>query len=132
MENILNQYINFIRYFENSLKIKYNTKRNPCEIAGSLFDRKGFINGINYWFHGTGCTAENNGIIYEYNISIFKDNEINFTLWKFSEFIRTHPEYSKLNYSMDNIEDELAKLIDQGTLAWLIIMGRTYKTYRVI
>lgn len=132
MKNILNEYINFIRIFENSLKVKYNTTKSPCEIAGSIFERKGVINEITYWFHGTGCTAEKEGVIYAYDISIFTDNEINFSLWKFSEFIRTHPEYSKLKYTSENIEDELAKLIDQGFLAWLTIMGRVYNTYRVL
>ncbi|WP_394776011.1 DUF6896 domain-containing protein [Flavobacterium sp.] len=132
MEKILNEYINFIRIFENSLKFKYNTTRNPCEIAGSLFERKGTINEVSYWFHGTGCTAEKDGVIYDYDISIFIDNEINFSLYKFSEFIRTHPKYSKLNYTPENIEVELGKLIDKGVLAWLIIMGRIFMRYRVL
>ena len=48
MKQILNEYIDFIRAFENSLKIKYNTSKNPCTIAGSLFERKGAIDGIDY------------------------------------------------------------------------------------
>jgi len=132
MENILKVYVDFIRAFENSLKIKYNISKNPCTIAGSLFERKGTINGIEYWFHGTGCTAEKDGVIYAYDISIFVDDEIQFSLWEFSEFIRTHPTYSLLKYSSEDIENELAKLIDKGILSWLVIMGRIYKTYRVI
>ncbi|GGA65649.1 hypothetical protein GCM10008015_03020 [Flavobacterium palustre] len=132
MENILREYVGFIRAFENSLKIKYNTSKNPCTIAGSVFERKGTINGIDYWFHGSGCTAEKDSVIYAYDISAFVENEIEFSLWKFSEFIRTHPKYSLLKYSSEDIENELAKLIDKGILSWLVIMGRTYKTYRVV
>lgn len=132
MEQILNEYVDFIRAFENSLKIKYNTNKNPCAVVGKLFERKGSIDGIDYRFHGTGCTAEKNGIIYAYDISIFVEDEIEFSLWEFSEFIRTHPKYSILKYSSEDIESELAKLIDKGILSWLVIMGRVYKTYRVM
>ena len=78
MENILREYVGFIRAFENSLKIKYNTSKNPCTIAGSVFERKGTINGIDYWFHGSGCTAEKDSVIYAYDISAFVENEIEF------------------------------------------------------
>lgn len=132
MEEILKEYVSFIRAFESSLKVKHNTNQNPCAVAGNLFERKGTIEGINYWFHGTGCTAEKDSVIYAYDISIFVENEIEFSLWKFSELIRTHPKYSLLKYSSEDIENELAKLIDKGVLSWLTIMGRIYKTYRVL
>ena len=132
MKEILNDYVTFIRAFENSLKIKYNTNENPCKIVGKLFERKGTIDGFNYWFHGTGCTTEKDGVIYAYNISIFVENEIEFSIWEFSEFIRTHPSYSLLKFSPEDIENGLTKLIDDGVLAWLIIMGRVYKTYSVL
>lgn len=132
MEEILTEYVDFIRSFENSLKIKYNMNKNPCAVAGKLFERKGIIDGIDYWFHGTGCTAEKDGIIYAYDISIFIEDQIEFSLWEISEFIRTHPKYSLFKYSSEDIENELAKLIDKGILSWLVIMGRVYKTYKVI
>ncbi|WP_409417858.1 DUF6896 domain-containing protein [Flavobacterium sp. PS2] len=132
MKQILIDYVVFIRGFENSLKIKYNIDRNPCEVAGYLFEKKGVIDDIEYRFHGTGCTAEKDGVTYAYDISIFVKDEIEFSLWEFSEFIKTHPDYSKLNYDSVYIENELAKLIDEGVLAWFEIMGRVYKTYRVL
>ena len=132
MEKILNEYIDFIRNFENSMKIKYKTNKNPCLVAGDLFDGKGNLDGFDYWFHGTGCTVEKDGVMIEYDISPFVDDEINFSLWKFSEFIHTNPNYSKLNYYSDYIEKELAKLIDKRILSWLEIQGRVFKTYRVL
>lgn len=132
MEEILNEYVAFIRTFENSLKIKYDMNENPCKVVGKLFERKGTINGIDYWFHGTGCTAEKDNIVYAYDISIYVKDEIEFSLWEFSEFLRTHPTHSKLNYSSEDIEKELNKLIEKGILSWLVIMGRTFKTYRVL
>jgi hypothetical protein len=132
MRKILYEYIEFIRAFEKSLKVKYITKKNPCLVAGILFERIGTINEIEYRFHGTGCTAEKDGVIYTYDISIFQNDEIHFSLWKISEFIRTHPIYSKLNYNQEFIEKELAKLINEGILEWLIIMGRVYHIYRVM
>src|SRR4051812_22340923 len=96
IEETLTNYINFIRHFETLLKAKYNQDINPCSFSNTFFERKGNIDGIEYWIHGSGCTAKKNGVIYAYDISV---NEIKFSQWKFSEFIRTHSEYQKLNYS---------------------------------
>jgi hypothetical protein len=136
IEELLTDYINFIRTFETLLKNKYEQDINPCSFSYTIFERKGTIDGIKYWFHGSGCTAEKDGVIYDYDISI---NEIQFSQWKFSEFIRTHPEYQKLNYSADYIEYELYQLINKGILDWLIIEGMegtpfgcVFKSYRVL
>lgn len=136
IEKILTDYIIFIRTFEALLKRKYNSDKNPCSFSRTFFERKGTIEGIDYWFHGGGCTAKKDGVIYEYDISI---NEINFSQWKFTEFIRTHPEYQKLNYSPDYIEYELYQLINKGILGWLIIegiegtpFGCVFMSYRVL
>lgn len=51
---------------------------------------------MNIGFTESGCTAEKDGVIYVYDIAV---NEIEFSQWKFSELIRTHPEYQKLNYT---------------------------------
>jgi hypothetical protein len=133
IKEILTDYICFIRTFEVLLKNKYKMDINPCSFSGTLFEKKGTIDGIEYWFHGSGCTVEKDGVLCKYDISI---NEIQFTQWDFTEFIRTHPEYQKLNYSSDYIEYELYQLINKGTLAWLIvkgdIFGCVFKTYRVL
>ena len=120
IEEILTDYINFIRQFETLLKDKYKQHINPCSFSHTFFERKGTIEGIEYWFHGSGCTAEKDGVIYAYDIAV---NEIEFSQWKFSELIRTHPEYQKLNYSPEYIEYELYQLINKGILNWLIIKG---------
>jgi hypothetical protein len=136
IEEILIEYINFIRTFEALLKNKYKMDVNPCSFSGLGFERKGAIDGIEYWFHGSGCTVEKDGVIYEYDISI---NEIEFSQWKFSEFIRTHPDYQKLNYSDDYIDYELYQLIEKGILGWVIVeeiegtpFGCVFKSYRVL
>lgn len=136
IEKILSDYINFIRGFETLLKKKYNSDKNPCLFSSAFFERKGVIDGIEYWFHGSGCAAAKEGIIYEYDITV---NEIKFSQWKFSEFIRTHPEYQKLNYTPEFIEYELYQLIHKGILDWVIIegiegtpFGCVFKSYIVI
>lgn len=136
IEEILNNYINFIRAFEALLKNKYKKDLNPCSFSHIFFERKGTIDGIDYWFHGSGCTVEKDGLIYAYDIAV---NEIQFSQWKFSELIRTHPDYQKLNYSPEFIEYELYQLIDKGILDWVIIegiegtpFGCVFKCYRVI
>ena len=136
IEEILTDYINFIRAFETLLKVKYKQDRNPCSFSSAFFERKGTIDFIDYWFHGSGCTAEKDGVIYDFDIDI---NEIKFSQWKFSELIRTHPEFQKLNYSADFIEYELYQLIAKGILGWEIIervegkdFGCVFKKYRVL
>lgn len=133
IEKIVADYISFIRTFEALLKKKYKQDINPCSFSHSFFERKGVIDGIEYWFHGSGCTAKKDGVIYDYDISI---NEITFSQWKFSEFIRTHKEYQKLNYSDYFIECELYQLINKGILGWEIVEGTTFgcvfKLYRVL
>jgi hypothetical protein len=136
IKEILTDYINFIRAFETLLKDKYKTNINPCSFSVTFFDRKGTIDGIEYWFHGSGCTAQKDGVIYEYDIAV---NEIQFSQWKFSEFIRTHPDYQKLNYTAEYIEYELYQLINKGILDWAIVekiegtvFGCVFKSYRVL
>ncbi|MFH7002163.1 DUF6896 domain-containing protein [Flavobacterium bizetiae] len=136
IEKILIEYVKFIRSFENLLKDKYKQDINPCSFSRDFFERKGIIEGIEYWFHGGGCTAEKDGVIYAYDIGV---NEIQFSQWKFSELIRTHPDYQKLNYSPEFVEYELYQLINKGILDWLIIegiegtnFGCVFMSYRVL
>ncbi len=136
LEEILTDYITFIRTFESLLKEKYKQDINPCSFSHTYFERKGTIEGIEYWFHGSGCTAQKEGVIYAYDIAV---NEIEFSQWKFSEFIRTHTEYQKLNYSDEFVEYELYQLINKGILGWNIIegidgtsFGCVFKEYRVL
>lgn len=136
IEEILKDYINFIRAFESLLKEKYKKDINPCSFSTTFFERKGVIDEIEYWFHGSGCRAKKDGVVYEYDIAV---NEIQFSQWKFSEFIRTNPEYQKLNYSDEFVEYELYQLINKGILGWNIIegieatsFGCVFKEYRVL
>lgn len=136
IEKILTDYINFIRSFEALLKDKYKQNINPCSFSRTFFERIGSIDGIEYYFHGSGCTAKKDEIVYTYDISI---NEISFTQWDLTELIRTHPEYQKLNYSEDYIEFELYQLINKGILEWLTFeriegkaFGCVFKCYRVV
>lgn len=136
IQEILINYINFIRAFEELLKDKYKKDINPCSFSQTFFERKGIIDGIDYWFHGSGCTAEKDGVIYAYDIAV---NEIQFSQWEFSELIRTHPQYQQLNYTPEFIEYELYQLINKGILDWVFIegiegtpFGCVFKCYRVI
>jgi hypothetical protein len=133
IKQILADYITFIRSFEVLLKDKYQQKINPCSFSQTFFNRTGSIEGIEYHFHGSGCTAKKDGVIYEYDIVI---NQIKFSQWKFSEYIRTHPDYQNLKYSPDFIEYELYQLIKKGILEWDIINGAffgcLFKCYRVV
>lgn len=136
IEKILTDYVKFIRSFEALLKDKYQQDINPCSFSSIFFERMGDIDGIEYRFHGSGCTAQKDGVIYTYDIGI---NEIKFTQWDLTELIRTHPEYQKLNYSSEYIEYELYQFINKGILDWLTIegiegtpFGCVFKCYRVV
>ncbi|MFB9079395.1 DUF6896 domain-containing protein [Flavobacterium procerum] len=136
IEKILGNYISFIRSFETLLKDKYKQDINPCSFSRTFFERIGSIDGIEYYFHGSGCTARRDDVIYAYDISL---NEIQFSQWELNELIRTHPEYQKLNYSDDYIAYELFQLINKDVLNWLILegidgksFGCVFKSYRVI
>ncbi|MDP5201074.1 hypothetical protein [Flavobacterium sp. DG2-3] len=139
IEKILKDYVTFIRSFEALLKDKYQQDINPCSFSRTFFERVGSIDRIEYHFHGSGCTAKKDGIIYAYDISFFEKDVIEFSQWKLTEFIRTHPEYQKLNYTEDYIEYELFQLINKGILEWLTIegiegtpFGCVFKCYRVV
>lgn len=131
IKKILEDYIQFIRNFEKLMIEEYKLKQNPFFNAGILFDRKGHINGYQYSYHGAGCTLQKDGIICEYDFVPLKGKEIEFSLWKFSEFIRTHPDYKDYNIS-ETLEIELLKLIDEKVLSWLEIEGRIYKIYQIL
>jgi hypothetical protein len=87
MEEILEKYVQMIKDFEQKMILKYDLNENPWCKSGILFDRKDAIEEYNYYFHGTGCTLEKNGIICEYDVTLLKDKQIKFSLWKFSEFV---------------------------------------------
>ncbi len=139
IEKILKDYVTFVRSFEALLKDKYQQNINPCYFSRTFFERVGSIDGIEYYFHGSGCTAKKDGVIYAYDISIFERDIIEFSQWNLTEFIRTHTEYQKLNYSEDYIEYELFQLIIKGILEWLTVegiegtpFGCVFKCYRVV
>jgi len=46
IEELLTDYINFIRTFETLLKNKYEQDINPCSFSHTIFERKGTIDGI--------------------------------------------------------------------------------------
>ena len=136
IEKILTDYVKFIRSFEALLKDKYQQDINPCSFSSTFFERVGLIDGIEYHFHGSGCTTQKDGVIYTYDIG---GDEIEFTQWDLTELIRTHPEYQKLNYSSEYIEYELYQLINKGILDWLTIegiegtpFGCVFMCYRVV
>lgn len=121
--------------------LKINITKKLIHVHSQLlfFERQGNIDGIEYKFHGTGCTAQKDGVIYAYDISLFEKDIIQFSQWELTEFIRTHPDYQKLNYAFDYVEYELYLLINKGILEWLTIegiegtpFGCVFKTYRVI
>ena len=99
IKKILEDYIQFIRDFETLMIEEYKLEQNPFFKAGILFDRKGNIDGYQYSYHGAGCKLEKEGIICEYDFAPLRGKEIEFSLWKFSEFIRTHPDYKDFNIS---------------------------------
>lgn len=132
MKEILEFYIDTIEDFNTRMKKKYKFDVNPWRKAGILFDKKGVIDGYEYWFHGSGCTLIKDSTIFDYDVTLLTKKEIKFTLLKFSELINSHPDFKNRNYDLQKIELELSKLIDEGLLSWMEIEGRKFKVYQVM
>lgn len=130
MEEILNDYIAFIKTFENKMIVKYNLEKNPWNVR-RVFDRKGVIDEYHYTYHGVGCRLESEGIICEYDVAPLDGKEIKFDSWNFWEFANTYPKYKPLQYTIEYIEEELLKLIDRGILSFMEIDGRIFQVYEV-
>ncbi|KGD67137.1 hypothetical protein B0A61_10910 [Flavobacterium aquatile LMG 4008 = ATCC 11947] len=131
MEEIVNTYVSFIKEFEAILKHKYSIKENPRYFAGTLFDKKGIIDNYRYQFHGAGCRIEKDDVICEYDSIFSKGNEIDFSLWKITTFVETHPKYKILNLSNEFIEQELYKLIQKEMLSFQIINNCVFQVYQI-
>lgn len=131
MEEIVNNYVSFIKEFEAVLKRKYSFKENPRHFAGRLFDKKGAIDNYKYQFHGAGCRIEKDDVICEYDSIFSEGNEIDFSLWKITTFIETHPKYKILNLSSEYIEQELYKLIQKEMLSFQIINNCVFQVYQI-
>lgn len=131
MRKALKEYVQMIKDFEQKMSLKYNLSENPWCKAGILFERVGSIDGYDYYFHGAGCTLEKKGVICEYDVNLLKEKQIEFSLWKFSEFIRTHPDYKEREYDLKTIDMELQNLVSEGVLSLLEIEGKVFKIYQV-
>ena len=51
------------KQLEALLKDKYKQNINPCSFSQTFFERIGSIDGIEYYFHGSGCTAKKDDVI---------------------------------------------------------------------
>ncbi len=131
MEKILNDYVSFIKCFENKLRNKFIFKENPYFVVGDLFERKGSFDNYNYHYHGSGCTVQKDGIICNFDVAPLNESPIKFSLWDFKEFIRTNKNYDSQNYNLNTVEVELDYLLKKGLLSWLNIDGNVFKIYQV-
>ncbi|WP_411811939.1 DUF6896 domain-containing protein [Chryseobacterium scophthalmum] len=127
MKEILNDYIFFIREFENLLRKKYNLDASRRITSGIdvEFNRKGHIKDYEYMFHGRGCRLERDGIICEYG---YYGTKITFTLWDMKQFINTNCKFKDLD--IDNLELNLYRLIEEKVLSWEIDAGVVYQIYQ--
>lgn len=128
VEQILNDYIFFIKNFEKVIREKYDIKKSDRILSGIgvYFQREGELDEYKYRFHGSGCCVEKDGITCDYDYSV---NNISFSLWKFKKLIMTHPKYKNGNLSDNYLEIELYHLIERGKLSWMTWGGTIWKVY---
>jgi len=131
VEQILNDYIFFIKNFEKVIREKYDIKKSDRILSGIgvYFQREGEIDEYKYRFHGAGCCIEKDGITCDYDYSV---NNISLSLWKFKQFIMTHPKYKNGNLSDNYLEIELYHLIEKGKLSWMTWGGTIWQVYEYI
>lgn len=129
VKQILEDYIQFIKVFDNLIRKEKNIGENQSilNVKGISFQRYGEIGGYIYQFHGFGCRLEKDNIVCEYDYNV---KNITFSLWKFKQFITTHPKYKNENFSDKYLELELYKLIEKGELFWMIDGGIVWKIYQ--
>lgn len=129
-KDILKDYTQFILDFETLIRSKYKLSNNENIMSGinSLYERKGKIENYTYWFHGSGCSLEKNNIECHYDYFI---NDITFSLWNFSQFIITHPDYKNAKITQQSLEIDLYKLIEEGNLSWHVDGGIVWQVYQI-
>ncbi len=135
IKDVLKNYIVFINSYEILMSNKYDIKENISlwEVTHqNIFERQGVINDYKYFYHGSGCRLEKDGIVCEYDTAPLNGYEIKFSYWKFLEFIRTNPKYNKLNITRDYMEIGLNKLVEEGILSWCIIDGYSYSVLQIL
>lgn len=117
IENILLDYIKFIKTFEDLIRSEYQLSHDQRIMPrmDHPYGKRGKIKDYTYWFHGSGCCLEKDNIICEYDYS--PDNTIIFSLWKFKQFVITHPQYKNKGLTDKHLKLELYKLIEKRTLS---------------
>ncbi|MFK6999645.1 hypothetical protein V3468_00015 [Flavobacterium oreochromis] len=131
MKEILDDYVQMIRDFEQKLMAKYQLRINPWRKAGVLFDKIGFINEYSYYYHGSGCTLKKDNILCEYDVTLLTRNEIKFSLWKFFQFVNSHPIHKKKCYDMEYVSKELSLLVEKKFLSLEEIGGKKTGIYQL-
>ncbi|MET3535469.1 DUF6896 domain-containing protein [Chryseobacterium limigenitum] len=129
IENILLDYIVFIKTFEDLIRSEYQLSHDQRITSGInfYFQRESEIDNYKYRFHGAGCRLEKGDIICEYNYYI---NDITFTLWAIKQFIITNSKYQNESLSDKCLELELYKFIESGHLSWKIEDGVAWEIYQ--
>ncbi|ROH95832.1 DUF6896 domain-containing protein [Chryseobacterium daecheongense] len=129
VKNILTDYISFVKDFETLIRKQYKLSDDQRVMPGmdSPYGKKGEIENYTYWFHGSGCSLEADGIECHYDYYI---HDITFTLWSFKQFIITHPRYkNELLLTDQYLELELYKLVESKQLFWKIDGGVVWQVY---
>ncbi|MFP3591742.1 DUF6896 domain-containing protein [Chryseobacterium sp. SIMBA_038] len=132
IENILLDYIKFIKTFEDLIRSEYQLSYDQRIMPGMdhPYGKRGKIKDYTYWFHGSGCSLEKDNVECHYDYS--PSNNIIFTLWDFKQFITSHPQYKSEELTDKHLELELYKLIEKNFISWEISDRVVLQVYRYI
>lgn len=133
LRTILDDFVAFIRLFEDSLKEKYSINVNPYLEKGHLgkVARVGRVDEYEYHYHGGGCTVKYHGIRCDYGIYPNRGKEIQFTLWGLTEFIKTNPKYVDYLINEEALKAEIENMVETGGLSMYEIGGRKFENYLI-
>ncbi|WGH75938.1 hypothetical protein P8625_01865 [Tenacibaculum tangerinum] len=129
MEEIIRNYILFIKKFEGVFNEKYNIVNGLWSDIDKSVSRKGNIGDYKYNFHGRGCRIEYNNIICEYDSGFIDKATINFSVWKLFKFIETNPNLS--NMSMNDVYSGILDLIEKKIVEKSLIEEVDTGTYDI-
>ncbi len=126
----LDDYINFIKNFENSVKKNFEISSSE-NIWSYMIDQNinnGIVDSYNFTLHGSGFLVKKDIIVCEYDKAPLNEYEIKFSFWKFKNFIESN--YPKIDINDNVLKEELSNLIDENILNWLIIDGINWNVYQ--
>lgn len=126
----LNDYLNFIKKFEFSVKRNYDipSDENVWSYMVAQNINNGIVDSYNFTRHGSGFLVKKDMVVCEYDKAPLNEYEVKFSFWKFKNFLESN--YPQIIINDNILRQELSNMIDEGFLNWLIIDNINWNVYQ--